>query len=124
MGFVARAFTAERHSRGRDTRMNPSGIAEASAFREAVVVRVGPLVSEWAAPCPGCPPEKPLRPKRSVLGPVPRATHVLPRRLSAGRRRSMPHPFATPPTGLAGPALPYIGRKRAFSGRAGVHLRP
>ena len=32
-----------------------------------------------------------LRPRRSVLGPVPRATHVPPRRLSAGRRRSMPH---------------------------------
>ena len=86
-------------------------------------MRVGPLFSEWAALCPGSPPEANTA---QTIGARSGAS-----RDSRAAQRAQRWPpqvdatsFATPPTGLAGPALRYIGRKRAFSDRAERHLRP
>jgi len=115
------AFTAERYSR---TRGLTSG--RPARIRRGVVVRVGPLFSEWAAPCSGCPPEAIATQTIGARSGASRGSRA------AQRTQRWPPQVdatfsATPPTGLAGPALLYDRQEACLqrsSGNASPTLNP
>jgi hypothetical protein len=86
------------HERGAVTSGRPA------RFRRGVVVRVGPLFSEWAALCSGCPPEAIATQTIGARSGASRGSRA------AQKTQRWPPQVdatfsATPPTGLAGPVL-------------------